>query len=90
MKVEAYFVPNPNYIPKGTYKPTALDEEKACADFLITDCGGRRTEVRFNHDVVLSGMKGRVERCESNPRIYYVTDRQLDYLKSKFTYACDF
>lgn len=35
---ESYFVPSPNFIPKGEYKETELDRYKRSVDFLITSC----------------------------------------------------
>mgnify|MGYP001062476235 FL=1 len=87
--VEAHFTHEDEFIRKGQYKPTSLDERKAKADFLITAIDGSRTTVQFNIPVELSAGRG-IERCKSNPRIYYVTDRELAKLKSRFSYECDF
>lgn len=89
MIVEAHLVPDPDFVPRCEYKPTELDERKASADFLITGFIRNRTEIRFNIAVDPNDFTER-ERCESNPRIFYVTDRKLQKLKNRYTYECDF
>lgn len=89
MTVEAHLVPDPDFIPRGEYKPTELDERKANADFLITGFFGSRTEIRFNRAVDPNDFTEK-ERCASNPRIFYVTDRKLQKLKERYSYECDF
>lgn len=89
MVVEAHFTHEDEFIRKGQYKPTTLDERKAQADFLITAIDGSRTTVEFNIPVELRAGRG-VEQCRSNPRVYYVTDRELEKLKSRYSYECDF
>lgn len=87
--VEAHFAHEDEFIRKGQYKPTELDERKTKADFLITAIDGSRTTVQFNIPIELPAGRG-IEPCKSNPRVYYVTDRELEKLKSRFSYECDF
>lgn len=87
--VEAHFAHEDEFIRKGQYKPTELDERKTKADFLITAIDGSRTTVQFNIPTELPAGRG-IEPCKSNPRVYYVTDRELEKLKSRFSYECDF
>ena len=87
IKVTAYMVENPNFIQKGEYKRTELDNHKESVDFLITFCGDSRYEIVFNHPVELK--PSRSINSEGNNR-YYVTEKALDNLKEKFTWATDF
>lgn len=81
-----YFVENPNFIEKGDYKRTELDDFKKSVDFLITSCG-KRYEIIFNHATILK--TGR--NIESiSERAYLVTEKALDELKAKYTWATDF
>lgn len=86
---EGYLVPNSNFIPKGEYKETALDEYKRSVDFLITSCRDRY-EIIFNKPVTLKGTRS-IKRIGSNERyLYLVTEKALESLKKQYTYACDF
>ena len=40
MRAVGYFVPNPDFIPRGEYKRTELDDEKDAADMLLTGIYG--------------------------------------------------
>lgn len=86
---EGYLVTNPNFIPKGEYKETALDEYKRSVDFLITSCGDRY-EIIFNKPVTLKETRS-IKRIGDNERYaYLVTEKALESLKRQYTYACDF
>lgn len=61
---EGYLVPNPNFISKGEYKETELDEYKRSVDFLITSCGNKY-EVIFNKPIVLKETRS-IKRIGSN------------------------
>lgn len=84
-EVEAYLVPNPNFIPKSEYKETELDRYKRSVDFLITSCGNRY-EIIFNKPVQLKGTRS-IKRINNG---YLVTEKALEGLKKQYTYACDF
>ena len=45
---EGYLVPNPNFISKGEYKETELDEYKRSVDFLITSMKLSSTSLLFS------------------------------------------
>lgn len=86
---EGYLVPNPNFIPKGEYKETALDEYKRSVDFLITSYYNRY-EIIFNKPVILKETRS-IKRIGDNERYaYLVTEKALESLKKQYTYACDF
>ena len=86
---EGYLVPNPNFIPKGEYKETELDEYKRSVDFLITSCCNRY-EIIFNKPVALKETRS-IKRIGDNERYaYLVTEKALENLKKLYTYACDF
>jgi len=89
MVVEAGFTHEDEFIRKGEYKPTELDERKSKADFLITSVDGSRFTVEFNKPVEIPSGRG-IDRCKSNPRIYYVTEMVLEKLKRQYSYECDF
>lgn len=83
---EGYLVPNPNFIPKGEYKETELDEYKRSVDFLITSCGSRY-EIIFNKPVILKETRS-IKRISATG--YLVTEKALEGLKKQYTCACDF
>lgn len=83
---EGYLVPNPNFIPKGEYKETELDEYKRSVDFLITSCGNKY-EVIFNKPVILKETRS-IKRISATG--YLVTEKALEGLKKQYTCACDF
>ena len=86
---EGYLVPNPNFISKGEYKETELDEYKRSVDFLITSCGNKY-EVIFNKPIALKETRS-IKRIGSNERYaYLVTEKALESLKKQYTHACDF
>lgn len=89
MVVRAGFTHEDEFIRRGQYNPTELDERKAKADFLITAIDGSRTTVRFNIPVEIHTGRG-VDRCKTDPKVYYVTDRVLEKLKRQYSYECDF
>lgn len=83
---ESYFVPSPNFIPKGEYKETELDRYKRSVDFLITSCGNRY-EIIFNKPIILKETRS-IKRIGGNG--YLVTEKSLESLKKRYTHACDF
>lgn len=85
-EVEAYFVPNPDFIPVGEYQETELDKYKRNVDFLITGCGNRY-EIVFHKPVALKETRS-IKRLSGNG--YLVTEKALESLKKQYTHACDF
>lgn len=81
-----------NYIKRGDYTPTTLDEYKANVDFLITSVG-KRYEIIFNHHTKLKTNRS-VSRIDGGEffkdRAYLVTEKALEELKQKYTWATDF
>ena len=87
MTAIGYMVENPNFIKKGEYKRTELDDYKDSVDFLITFCGDTRYEIVFNKPVEIKASRSiKSEGCNR----YYVTEKALDSLKAKYTWATDF
>lgn len=86
MMANGYIVENPNFIKRGEYKRTELDDYKDSVDFLITSCG-KRYEIIFNHAIVLNNSRS-IESISE--RAYLVTEKALDSLKAKYTWATDF
>lgn len=87
MIANGYMVENPNFIKKGEYKHTELDNHKASVDFLITFCGDTRYEIVFNNPVEIKASRSiKSEGCNR----YCVTEKALDSLKAKYTWATDF
>ena len=86
MMANGYIVENPNFIKRGEYKRTELDDYKDSVDFLITSCG-KRYEIIFNHAIVLKNSRS-IESISE--RAYLVTEKALDSLKAKYTWATDF
>ena len=87
MTAIGYMVENPNFIKKGEYKRTELDNHKDSVDFLITFCGDTRYEIVFNKPVEIKASRSiKSEGCNR----YYVTEKALDSLKAKYTWAADF
>ena len=87
MTAIGYMVENPNFIKKGEYKRTELDNHKTSVDFLITFCGDTRYEIVFNKPVEIKASRSiKSEGCNR----YYVTEKALDSLKAKYTWAADF
>ena len=86
-----YMVENPNFIEKGDYKRTELDDYKDSVDFLITSCG-KRYEIIFNHATALKTSRSIESIGEGSytNRAYLVTEKALDSLKAKYTWATDF
>lgn len=90
-KVTAYLVENPNFIQKGEYKRTSVDDYKETVDFLITGVG-KRYEIIFNSPTFLKTNKS-IESIGSGiyeDRAYLVTEKALESLKAKYTWATDF
>lgn len=91
MTAIGYMVENPNFIKKGEYKRTELDDYKDSVDFLITSIG-KRYEIIFNRPTIIKTSRS-IESIGDGiytNRSYLVTDKALDSLKAKFTCATDF
>lgn len=86
-KVTAYMVENPNFIQKGEYKRTSLDDYKDSVDFLITSVVGNRYEIVFKKPTTIK--TGRSIRA-INDRVYLVTEKALESLEAKYTSYTDF
>lgn len=86
MTAIGYMVENPNFIEKGDYNRTELDDYKDSVDFLIISCG-KRYEIIFNHATALKTSRS-IESISD--RAYLVTEKALDSLKEKYTWATDF
>ncbi|ROS92336.1 hypothetical protein EEL36_08920 [Muribaculaceae bacterium Isolate-043 (Harlan)] len=88
-----YFVPNDNFIKRGEYKRTTLDDEKAKADILVTAIDSHY-EIRVQKSSIkLSGRgvwKRRVKRSKWIGNIYYVTERVYKQLCKEYNVMCDF
>lgn len=83
-----YIVPNPNFIKRGEYKRTTLDDAKDNADILVKAIDSHYTIVVKNPTITLSG-RG-VKRSEWIGNIYYVTERIYNQLCKKYNVMCDF
>lgn len=73
-------------VVRGSYQPTEVDEYKAKADFLIVGVGNRWEIFVQNHIDIKENRS--IKRV--NDKTYFVTDKALEELKAKYTYACDF
>lgn len=82
-------VPNPDFIPVGEYKRTELDDYKDSVDFLITSCG-KRYEIVFKHPTMLKTGRSITAIGERKGHAYLVTEKALEELKHKYTWATDF
>lgn len=85
---KGYFVPDPNFIKRGEYKRTALDDAKDKADILVTAIDSKYTIEVKNPSITLSG-RG-VKRSTWIGNIYYVTERIYKQLCEKYNVMCDF
>lgn len=83
-----YFVPDHNFIKRGEYKRTTLDDEKDKADILVKAIDDRYTIEVKNPTITLSG-RG-VKRSEWIGNLYYVTERIYNQLREKYNVICDF
>lgn len=81
-----YFVPNPNYIKRGEYKRTALDDAKDKAEMLLQSIDGNYYTLRLNRPIEIKG-RG-VKRYGNN--IIAVTERVYKQLQAQYNIACDF
>lgn len=88
MQVKGYFVDEEKFIPRGEYKPTSVDENKATVDFLILSCGNRYA-ISFNKPVELKCNRS-ISCANCGGYVYYVTEKALDNLKQNYSWACDF
>lgn len=86
MEVTAYLVPNPDFIEKGEYKPTELDNKKAAVDILITSIDGSYYTLHLQKPVNLPE-KG-VKRYGNGD--IAVTRRVLDKLEKQYNVLPDF
>lgn len=83
-----YLVPNDNFIKRGEYKRTTLDDEKAKADILVTAIDSHYEIKVQKSSIKLSG-RG-VKRSEWIGNIYYVTERVYKQLCKEYNVMCDF
>ena len=88
-EVEAYFVDEDKFIPRGEYRETDLDRRKRDVDFLIKEVYGSRNVIEFNRPVYLKENRS-VKRLNNNGYVYDVTDSVLDRLKREYSYETDF
>lgn len=83
-----YFVPNDNFIKRGEYKRTTLDDEKAKADILVTAIDSHY-EIRVQKSSIKLSGRG-VKRSKWIGNIYYVTERVYKRLCKEYNVMCDF
>ncbi|TGY80954.1 hypothetical protein [Lepagella muris] len=83
-----YFVPNDNFIKRGEYKRTTLDDEKAKADILVTAIDSHY-EIRVQKSSIKLSGRG-VKRSKWIGNIYYVTERVYKQLCKEYNVMCDF
>ena len=88
-EVEAYFVDEDKFIPRGEYRETDLDRRKRDVDFLIKEVYGSRNVIEFNLPVYLKENRS-VKRLNNNGYVYDVTDSVLERLKREYSYETDF
>jgi len=90
MTARGYFLDNRDFIKKGEYKPTSLDERKKNADFLITAVYGERYEIHSNRTKRPVELKPSRSIKRMNNYIYIVTEKALEMLKKDYSFECDF
>ena len=83
-----YLVPNDNFIKRGEYKRTTLDDEKAKADILVTAIDSHY-EIRVQKSSIKLSGRG-VKRSKWIGNIYYVTERAYKQLCKEYNVMCDF
>lgn len=83
-----YLVPNDNFIKRGEYKRTTLDDEKAKADILVTAIDSHY-EIRVQKSSIKLSGRG-VKRSKWIGNIYYVTERVYKQLCKEYNVMCDF
>ena len=88
-EVEAYFVDEDKFIPRGEYRETDLDRRKRDVDFLIKEVYGSRNVIEFNRPVYLKENRS-VKLLNNNGYVYDVTDSVLERLKIEYSYETDF
>lgn len=74
--------------PRGEYKPTTLDEQKAKADILVTAIDSHYEIVVKNPSIKLNG-RG-IKRSTYIGNIFYVTERVYKQLCKEYNVMCDF
>lgn len=74
--------------PRGEYKPTTLDEQKAKADILVTAIDSHYEIVVKNPSIRLKG-RG-IKRSTYIGNIFYVTERVYKQLCKEYNVMCDF
>lgn len=74
--------------PRGEYKPTTLDEQKAKADILVTAIDSHYEIVVKNPSIKLAG-RG-IKRSTYIGNIFYVTERVYKQLCKEYNVMCDF
>ena len=75
-----YLVPNPNFIKRGEYKRTALDDAKDKADMLLQSVDGNYYTLHLNRPIEI---KGRGVKRYSNGAIA-VTERVYNKLNEQY------
>lgn len=88
MKATGYFTQEDNFIKRGEYKRTTLDDDKANADILVTAIDSHYEIKVQKSSIKLSG-RG-VKRSEWIGNIYYVTERVYKQLCKEYNVMCDF
>ena len=77
-----------NFISRGQYKGTELDQRKKEVDFLFQGIDSCYT-ISFNKPIELKESSS-IKRANSDGFVYFVTERSFEKLKQKYTYECDF
>ena len=83
-----YLVSDDNFIKRGEYKRTTLDDDKAKADILVTAIDSHYEIKVQKSSIKLSG-RG-VKRSKWIGNIYYVTERVYKQLCKEYNVMCDF
>ena len=84
MNVTAYFTKE-TIIPRGSYTPTSLDEQKANADIVI-EAHSDKYEIRVKEGIEIKG-RG-VERYSNG--VYAIPESLMRKLEKKHTVVCNF
>ncbi len=84
--VISYLVPNPNFIAKGEYKRTEVDEQKDAADMLIESVDGDY----YTIDTKGKEIEGKRGVRKYGNGLYAVTEAVLKKLGKRYTFATNF
>lgn len=84
--VKSYFVNEENFIPRGEYKKTELDQRKRDADILLQSIDGNYYTLKVREGITVNG-RG-VKRYSNG--VIAVTERVYERLKSTYKVECDF